>query len=536
MIEQIPSVNGQSVNGKSVNGQAAGVLHDPAAELVRIVTPTVRRAVDELHVAAVLESMGVTDQSASDTYSHEDVFTLADAVSRLIPAATGPAEGLHRVPDQRQRRARQQRRRSSPGGQRRQVRPHRRQVADRTPSQVPRHRRQAGDSPAPARSGGTVRVLLHGLLYLLPCLVYPAVLIALGAQAMIRGMVFSTALGWVWGMAASTVAYQFVGHGKDRSAGRALRLLGLGGLVVALLSGILLAATGPGGAGLVAFVVAQMGFQLMAGVLVFYRHEFRLAVAMLPASIAGVALLFSRFSPALVRPALAAGGLSILLLTVTAWVTSMRAPARPDSPEKVTISGTAKGTVPSVYYAALCASFLLLTDSRFLVGPIDLAIAALPLIVGMGLLEWCAYRFTEKIGELWSHAATCAEFRRGAWWLLIKGLTTCLAVLCGLGAILLIILRESGVLSARGAMLVDAHVLLGGAFFLGFVLARHQQFGRLLVIMSLVVAANVLMMPWAVRWLAPDGEVPIFLLCTAVLIISQLITLRASFRHVFYYM
>lgn len=480
MTERIPSANGQSANG-----QAAGALPDPAAELTRTVVPTIPRAVDELHVAAVLESMGVTDQAAYDTYHRDNVFALADAVYLLMPAVTDPAVG--------------------------------------------------DDLPAPARSGGNLRVLTHGLLYVLLSTVYPAVFIALGAGAMIRGMLFATTLGWVWGMGMSAVAYQLVGHGKERSAGRALRLLGVAGLVVALLSGILLADTGPGGAGMVAFVVAQVTFQLMSGVLLFYGHEFRLAVTMLPAAVAGITLLLSRNAPALVAPTLAAGGLSILLLAVTAWVTSMRAPVRPDSPEKFALSRTIAGAAPSTCYGALCAVFLLLTDSRFLFGKIDLAIAALPLILGMGVLEWCAYRFTDKVRELWSRAPICAEFRRAAWRLLMKELANCLAVLGSLAAILLVILRESGALSTRGAMLIDAHVLLGGAFFLGFVLARYQQFDRLLGIMSLVVAANVLMLPWAARRLAPDGAVPIFLLCTTVLLISQLITLRASFRHVHYY-
>jgi hypothetical protein len=449
------------------------------------VTQAIPQAVDELHVAAVLESMGVTDQAAASTYRHDHVFALADAVYQLMPTPAGPAAGE--------------------------------------------------DPPAPVRSGGSLRTLIHGLLYLPPTLVYPAVFIVLGQQAMIRGLLFSTALGWVWGMAMSAVAYQLLGRGKERSAGRALRLLTLVGLALALLSGILLAAGGPGGRGLVVFVVAQTGFQLMSGVLVFYGKEFRLAVVMLPASVAGLVLLFSGYATALVRPALAAGGLSILLLAATAWVTSTRAPARPDSQDQVTLQALIAGAVPSILYAALCALFLLYTDARFLVGEFDLAIAALPLILGMGVLEWCAHRFTGKVGELWNHTTTCAEFRRAAWRLLMKGLTSCLAVLGGLAAILLVVLHESGALSARGAMLIDAHVLLGGAFFLGFVLARHQQFGRLLGIMSVVVAANVLIVPWAVGWLAPDGAVPVFLLCTTVLVISQMITLWLSFRHIAYY-
>ena len=267
------------------SGRQPQTLPDPAGDLARTMTPTIRDAVDELHVAAVLESMGVTDQVAHDTYGHDDVFALADMVQGRLPTVTEPAA--------------------------------------------------SDDLPAPARSRDTLRVVTHGLLYILPTTVYPAVLIALGTAAMIRGMVFATGLGWVWGMGMSAVAYQLVGHDKERSAGRALRLLGLAGLVVGLLSGTLLAVTGPGGAGMVAFVVAQICFQLMAGVLVFYGKELRIAVTMLPASVAGIVLLVSGYATALVVPTLAAGGLSIALLAVTALVTSTRAPKRPDGPHPV---------------------------------------------------------------------------------------------------------------------------------------------------------------------------------------------------------
>ena len=471
-------------DAQAANGRAVGADADPAAALIQGLPPALARPVDELHVAAALESTGVTDQAALDTYRYDNVFALADAVYQRLPATSGPA---------------------------------------------------VDDEPAAqARRGGTVRLLTHGLLYIMPSTVYPAVLVSLGAAAMIRGMVFATTLGWVWGMGMSVVAYQLVGRGKDRIAGRALRLLGLAGLVTGLSGAALLAATGPGGAGMVAFAVAQMSFQLMSGLLVFYGHELRVAVTMLPATVMGIVLLSSHYARALIVPALAAGGLSVLFLAVTAWVTSMRAPVRPESPDKVAARSMITGVAPSVVYAALCAAFLLLTDSRFLVGELDLAIAALPLMLGMGMLEWRAYRFTAKVSRLWGRVAVCEEFGREAWWLLLRELGNCLAVLGALGALLLFVLRETGTLSSRGAMLIDAHVLLGGAFFLGFVLARYQQFGRLLAIMALVVAADVSLLPWAGAWLAPDGAVPVFVCCTAALLTAQLIALRASFRHPYY--
>jgi hypothetical protein len=458
---------------------------DPAAGLIQTITPTVPRPVDELHVAAVLESTGVTDGAALGTYRQDNVFVLADAVYQRLSASAGPA-------------------------------------GDDQPT--------AGE-----KAPGTVRLLAHGLLYVLPSTLYPAVLAALGSAAMIRGMVFATTLGWVWGMGMSAVAYQLAGQGKDRSAGRALRLLGPAGLVAGLGAAVLLAVTGPGGAGMVAFVVAQMGFQLMSGVLVYYGHELRIAVTMLPATVMGIVFLASHSARTLTGPALAAGGFSVLLLAVTAWISSKRAPARSESASRTTAQSLLAGVAPSVGYALLCAAFLLVTDSQFFLREIDLAIAALPLILGMGALEWRAHRFTAKVAKLWDRVRVCEEFGRHAWWLLLGELGTCLTVLTALGAVLVILLRDDGALSARGAMLIDAHVLLGGVFFLGFILTRYQQSGRLLIIMAAAVAADLILLPWAGgRW-APDGAVPIFLFCAATTLVAQLVALRISFRRAYLY-
>ena len=127
--------------------------------------------------------------------------------------------------------------------------------------------------------------------------------------------------------------------------------------MIALFSGSRIRRDGPAEPGLALFVVAQMSFQLMSGVLVFHGKELRLALTMLPAFF-GLVFLVSGFAEKLVLPTLVTGGLCIVLLTVTALVTSMRAPVQPDSRRQVAFAKTFVGASPSVCYAALCALLL----------------------------------------------------------------------------------------------------------------------------------------------------------------------------------
>lgn len=456
---------------------------DPAKELVLMLEPMVPAAVDELHVAAVLESQGVTDRSARDKYGHDDVFALARVVSQRLPSQPN-------VPE--------------------------RPAARRQP-----HR--------------TLRELAHGPMYVLPSTVYPAVFTVLGAPTMVRGMVFATALGWVWGMGMSAVAYQLLGQQKGRAAGKMLRLLSLTGLGVALAGATFLALTGTGKPGIVAFVVAQMGFQLASGVLVFYGKELRLVVAMLPACVLGVLHITSGYKPALVTPTLVAGALSIVLVLGVAWLTSVQAATNADSRGSVPGRRMLLGAAPSACYAALCAAFLLFTDFRYVVGQFDLAIAVAPLVLGMGAVEWRAHRFTERLSDLLHRNTVPVDFSRDARCLMLQELTICLLILGGLGGALLATLSGFGMLSSQGALLIDAHVVLGGAYFVGFVLARYQQFRWLLGILSFVVVANIAVVTSMAHDLKPPDVAPIFLVCCATLLVLLLARFYTSAGRVYLY-
>jgi hypothetical protein len=464
-------------DGSEPGGRLSETRHNPLEQLRRNMAATVVHAVDELHVAALLESRGVTDSVAEQKYGHHDVFTLAETLYSRRPIA-----------------------------------------GNETAADV---------SAGPRRWRKDLRMMTHGPLYMLPSTVYPAIIIALGAATVFRVLVFATALGWVWGMGASTVAYQLLGQGRERSAGQAIRLLSLIGIVVALLCGIVFAATGPGGSGLVLYVVAQVTFQLMSGILIFHGKELWLALTMFPAFFAGLILLVSGFDDKFVTPTLVTAGVCVVLLAATALLVRPRVSAQSDSRRQIHFLRIYAAASPSVCYAALCAFYFLNTEARTLNGGGALAIAGLPLILSLGVLEWRANRFSEKVRELFGRLASPVEFQGAARQLLLTELVNCLMVLGGLSAIFIFVVFRLNQLTGQLSQLTDAYVLLGAAFFLGFIMASHRQFTRLLGIMLPVVLAEFLLVV-----LVPQDQIDIFLVFNAILLTSQIVMLRMSFRRV----
>lgn len=425
------------------------------AALVDRVRPRLGRPVDAMQVAAALEADGITDRSALVDHECPDVFTLADEVFRRL----GPAAP---VPDQ----------------------------------------------PPPA--GADRRRFLHdvsrGLVYLLSSALFPAVLAVVGRQWLVLGLVVAGGLGWVWSAGAAWLAYRLLGRGLLNSAGRVLRWSALASLPVGAAVGGVLATSVGGGGRLVGLIVALLAYQMASTVALFYRREAWLVAIMGPGVVAGLCyLVFDQPS----APAAATIGLVGIAaaFALAIWQTTdthrpsaagpLPAPApvepalrRSVRPESVQLTGV-------LLYAALLAAVLLVEDARHLGGPLDLALAAAPLIVGMGVVEWRTRLFYEQARQLLHQVYDPRHFVAGVWVCLATGLGTVMSAVGALAVVLLLALRQGAALSPAGVVLVGGHVAVAGAYFLAFILAGQAQYGWLCLALATVLVVHVGLMLFA---------------------------------------
>lgn len=431
---------------------------DPVDELTERIRPAVAHAVDALQVAARLEADGITDRLARSAYGYTDVFALAEEVFRRLDPGAPPVD-------------------------------------------PPRER------PAWQVAG---REVSHGVLYLLPAAAFPAVLNAVGTRSLVAGLVLAGALGWIWAGGASWLAYRRLGAGDPAAAGRVLRVAAAAGIPAAALLGTAVVAGGAltpgadGGLGLVALATGQMTYQMASTLLMFYKREGLLLVAMLPAVAGGAAYLL--VGPSVRTAALAVTAASVLAafavgvretLRVRDTAAERAAAARAeaakpgaerlggDGPSRARTRGRLAAVLPSpaerpgfgwaVLYAALSAAYLLHAQHRYVLGHLDVALAAGPLIAAMGVVEWRARRFAEQGRALLRRVRYPAEFAVRMWLRLLSNVALCSGAVVVFAVPLLLALHSAGHLSAPGVVMAAAHAVLAGAYYLGFLLAGQGR-------------------------------------------------------------
>jgi hypothetical protein len=441
-------------------GGDPSVETDRIGELAARMRVLVGRPVDALQVAAALEAEGIVDRTARDRYGHGDVFDLAEELfARLDTGAAG--RGGHPVTGAGRRAA--------------------------------------------------VRDVSHGLVYLLPAALLPTLPALVGVHRLVLALVIASGLGWVWSAGSAWLAYRLLGRGLHASAGRVLWVAALSGTAVGSAAGAVTAAVAGGGGLLVGIVAALLAFQMASTVALVYRREAWLVACMAPGVAAGIAHVVDGRPGAALAAGVGAGSIA-LTLAVASWQTtrtpargagwSRAAPVEPALHRAVRPELAQLGGV--LLYAALSAGFLLHVDARYLSGRPGLAVAAAPLVLGMGLVEWRTRRFHDQATGLLHRSSEPRRFAVAVWFRLAGGLLTVLTAIGVLAAGLLVVLDREGLLDRAVAVLIAAHVAVGGAYFLAFVVAGQSRYGRLCTALAAALAVDVA----AVR-LWPGGVDPL---------------------------
>ncbi|MEV0132804.1 hypothetical protein AB0H83_30620 [Dactylosporangium sp. NPDC050688] len=444
------------------------------------------RFVDGLQVAAMLEAQGVTDRTARVQYGYHDVFELAHEVRVRLAG-----------------------------------------LAHRSPRRPPRHRKR----------GQTLRELCHGALYLLPVMLFPAVATVTHPRPPVLAIVAAGLLGWVWAGGITWLAYQYVNAGDERAAGRFLALSAVTGVGVAGLLGAVIAVADGGGPTVALLVPAVAAYQLASTLLLYLRDEVWLVALMSPAVIAGVVFALSdrRVPETALIPAVAC-------VAVTFAVAVRRALLVPGTPAGPGVRAVMRGRWATfalvVAHTALLAALILQGQVPYLAGRFDVLVAALPLVVSMGFVEWRVRRFGERSQGMLNDPWGPRHFRRRVWLLLAANVGACCLVAAVAAVTLLAALRHAGWLTPAATAMAATQVALAGACFLIFVLAGHGGYGRLCAVLAVALGAHLAGRPFlatAVAWPAPPAALTDTLanLGSAVLLLGLLsVALSPSLGHV----
>lgn len=377
-------------------------------------------AVDPLEIASALEFDGMSDQAAADRYGVADVFALA-------------REMFERVP---------------------------RQPAEPEPLSDPWHTSR-------------LRPALHGLLYGLPAICFPAAAGLLGGPGVLPTLVAALLVAWGLSQGLAYLGYLRLGTTDIAQTRRVLRgglLAGLGviGLVMTT-AALLLHAR----ADVVIFGAGEGAYMLGACVLMVIGADRWLLVALAP-GVLGSAVFLLLGRPAghehLVWAALAATPLLALALAM--------ARSRPGRPRagRVLTGADLLAALPAIAFGLLAAGLLIFPVAAGVHGHGGIndgaLLAALPLSLSMGAAEWSLLWYRRRMRRLVRATGELRDFGARARRVLLVAVSQYLAGTLALTAATIWIVLAARLIPLRGPVLAEvaAYLALGCAMFIALLL------------------------------------------------------------------
>jgi hypothetical protein len=439
--------------------------HPKSAEARSLLAHTVASSVDALEAAVVLESKGLNDRFARELFGAADVVALAQREIR----AAGP---------------------------------------DRTvvePDAAP-------PEPAALAAPPTTRwIPLRGVLYAVPALVVLALVPAVDpveSALVLGGLVVS----WAWSYGVASVAWAYLGDRDPAGARRFLRRSLLLGVVlavavatVAVYAALILTSTMQVTLETVVLLAGQSAYLMAATVLLMTGRELLLLGALLPALVAFGLDLAGR---PVESPLRWIGG-SVLLATVLALVAT-RGAARPA--QRLSGAAWARG-LQQFGFGLLVALVVLFPAVNELVNenydalPLSVTLAALPLVLAMGVAEALLHSFHSRMQALLSSTSSSAAFAqsaqralRGHQLVFAESLVALSAAVGGAVAAL------SGAVDARYLLLAVDYAVLGPALFAAMLLSLLGRAERVLETLAAAVVALAAFEVHAATQAATDTE------------------------------
>jgi hypothetical protein len=402
-------------------------------------------AVDPLEICCALEFDGWSDKGVRDACGIPDVFTLAEQMYRRVPRR--PAE----------------------------------------PAEPPDPWQVAAARPA-----------LHGLLYGLPTVCFPAAAGLLTGPGVVGLLVVVSLVSWAISQSLAHLGHLRLGRGGPAVAARLLRAglaAGLAGVVLALgVSHLVL----PTGVPAVLFAAGLGAYMLGATVLIVLGAEGLLLAAAAPGVLGAAAFLLLGRPPELAGPAWAALAatplLALALAVVRATRTAGRAspgrgrhagiqsgPAGPVRTGRLVTGTELRSALPSAGFGLVAAGLFAFPVVAGLPGHASAGLlVSLPLAMSMGAAEWMLVRFRRRTQRLLRSARELRAFAAGARLALLAALLAYLAVTAALIAAVAAAAAGTGLAHPGLGVLpqVAAYLAVGGAMFTALLL---QAFGSRVV-------------------------------------------------------
>ncbi len=404
-------------------------------------------AVDPLEISSALEFEGWSDKAVRDSYGLPDVFALAEQMYRRVPRR--PAEP---------------------------------------------------DLPPDPWQVATVRPALHGLLYGLPTVCFPAAAGLLAGPGVVALLIVVSLVSWAISQSLAYLGYLRLGQADPALAARLLRAglaAGLAGVLLALVvAGWVLPVRVPA----VLFAAGLGVYMLGATVLIVLGAERLLLAAAAPGVLGAAAFLLLGRPAGLADPAWAALAATPLLALTLAAVRATRAaglcgtgrgrhaasgragqPGAGRPAARLVTAAELRGALPSAGFGLVAAGLFAFPVAAGLPGHVSAGLlVSLPLAMSMGAAEWMLIWFRRRTQRLLRSTAEPRAFATGVRLALLAALLLYLAVTAGLTAAVAAVAAGTRLAHPDPTVLpqVAAYLAVGGAMFTALLL---QAFGSRVV-------------------------------------------------------